>query len=210
MLSSARDCIERTVSGFGFSVLCFLIWGGLTALRARHLVDGFSWMEFIWLVYIATFAVLFLVRSRPTAVSLNPLHWVVALLVSFSGMFFENESAGIAGTEAVANGVVLLGIVGSGTAALALRRSYDFLPALRGVTTDWLFRFIRHPMYVSSILIRLGYLGMHASMYNVAIFTVMVGLYVKRVDYEEDIMQRDERYIEYMRQVRYRFLPGIY
>ena len=65
-------------------------------------------------------------------------------------------------------------------------------------------------MYVSSILIRLGYLGMHASMYNAAVFAVMVWLYVKRVDYEEDIMQRDERYIEYMRQVRYRFLPGIY
>jgi protein-S-isoprenylcysteine O-methyltransferase Ste14 len=65
-------------------------------------------------------------------------------------------------------------------------------------------------MYVSSILIRLGYLGMHASMSNAAVFAVLVWLYVKRVDYEEDIMQQDERYIEYMRQVRYRFLPGIY
>ena len=209
-MKSARDLIERTVSGFGFSVFCFLIWGGLTGLRARHLVSNFSWMEVVWLVYVATFAVLFLVRSRPKAVSLNPLHWLVALLVSFSGLFFEKESAGIAGTEAVANGLILLGLAGSGTAALALRRSYDFLPALRGVTTDWLFRFIRHPMYVSSILIRLGYLSMHASMYNAAVFAVMVWLYVKRVDYEEDIMQQDERYIEYMRQVRYRFLPGIY
>ena len=209
-MGSARDLIERTVSGFGFSVLCFLIWGGLTGLRARSLVASFSWMEVVWLVYIATFAVLFLVRSRPTAVSLNPLHWVVALLVSFSGLFFEKESAGIAGTEAVANGLILLGLAGSGTAALALRRSYDFLPALRGVTTDWLFRFIRHPMYVSSILVRLGYLGLHASMSNAAVFAVMVWLYVKRVDYEEDIMQQDERYIEYMRQVRYRFLSGIY
>ena len=93
---------------------------------------------------------------------------------------------------------------------MALRRSYDFLPALRGVTTDWLFRFIRHPMYISSILIRLGYLGMHASMHNAVVFAVMVWLYVKRVDYEEGIMRQDERYIEYMRQVRYRFLPGIY
>ncbi len=209
-MGSTRDFIERTVSGFGFSAFCFLIWGGLTGLRARHLVANFSWMEVVWLVYVATFAVLFLVRSRPTAVSLNPLHWLVALLASFSGMFFEKESAGIAGAGAVANGLILLGLAGSGTAALALRRSYDFLPALRGVTTDWLFRFIRHPMYVSSILIRLGYLSMHASMYNAAVFAVMVWLYVKRVDYEEDIMQQDQRYIEYMRQVRYRFLPGIY
>ena len=209
-MNSARDRIERTISGIGFSVLCFLIWGGLTGLRARNLFSGLSWMEVVWLVYNATIAVLFLVRSRPTAVSLNPLHWLVALLASFSGLFFEKESAGITGAEAVANGFILLGLAGSGTAALALRRSYDFLPALRGVTTDWLFRFIRHPMYVSSILIRLGYLGMHASTYNAAVFALMVWLYVKRVDYEEDIMRQDERYIEYMRQVRYRFLPGIY
>ncbi len=209
-MGSARDLIERTVSGLGFSVFCFLIWGGLTALRARRLVADFSWMEVVWLVYIATFAVLFLVRSRPTAVSLNPLHWLVALLASFLGLFFAKGSAGIGGTEAVAHGLILFWLAGSGTAALALRRSYDFLPALRGVTTDWLFRFIRHPMYVSSILIRLGYVGMHASMYNAAVFAIMVWLYVKRVDYEENIMQQDERYIEYMRQVRYRFLPGIY
>jgi protein-S-isoprenylcysteine O-methyltransferase Ste14 len=209
-MGSARNLIERTVSGIGFSVLCFLIWGGLTGLRARHLVVSFSWMEVVWLAYNATIAVLFLVRSRPMAVSLNPVHWLVALLASFSGLFFEKESAGIAGAGAVADGLILLGLAGSGTAALALRRSYDFLPALRGVTTDWLFRLIRHPMYVSSILIRLGYLGMHASMYNAAVFAVMVWLYVKRVDYEEDIMQQDKRYVEYMRQVRYRFLPGIY
>ena len=167
-------------------------------------------MEVVWLVYVATFAVLFLVRTRPKAVSLNLLHWLVALLASFSGLFFEKDSAGIVGTQVVANGLILLGVAGSWTAALALRRSYDFLPALRGVTTDWLFRFIRHPTYVSSILVRFGYLGLHASMSNAAVFAVMVWLYVKRVDYEEDIMQQDERYIEYMRQVRYRFLSGIY
>ena len=209
-MGSARDLIERTVSGFGFSVLCFLIWGGLTGLRAERLLASFSWMEVVWFVYIATFAVLFLVRSRPTAVSLNPRHWLVALLASCSGLFLTTGSAGIAGTDAVANGLILLGLAGSGTAALALRRSYDFLPALRGVTTDWLFRFVRHPMYVSSIIIGLGYLGRHPSVYNAAVFAVMIRLYMKRVDYEENIMQQDERYVEYMRQVRYRFLPGIY
>ena len=65
-------------------------------------------------------------------------------------------------------------------------------------------------MYLSSILIRLGYLSAHTSIYNTAVFAVMVWLYVKRVHYEENIMQQDDRYIEYMQHVRYRFLPGIY
>lgn len=206
----ARDRIREGVSSLAFSALCFVVWGALTGLRAHNLGRDFSWMELAWVVYNSTIAVLFLVRTRPTAVSLNPIHWLVALLTSFSGLFFEQKSAGIVPLRAVADILILLGLVGSGTAALALRRSYDFLPALRGVTTDWLFRFVRHPMYLSSIVIRLGYLARHASAQNVIVFSVMLWLYIRRAKYEEEIMQQDERYAAYMRRVPHRFLPGVY
>ena len=209
-MGRARDITETVVSSFGFSVFCFVVWGALAGLRGRGLVSDFSWMEVVWLGYAGTIAILFVVRVRPEAVSLNPLHWLVALLASFSGLFFERESAGYAGMGPAADGLILLGLAGSGTAALALRRSYDFLPALRGVTTDWLFGLIRHPMYLSSIVIRFGYLVKHPSAQNAIVFAVMVWLYVKRAAYEEGIMQQDERYAAYMRRVRYRFLPGIY
>ncbi len=204
------DFFERTVSSFGFSLFCFVVWGGLTALRARGLPSQFSWMEVIWLVYSGTIAVLFLARTKPTQVSLNPVHWVVALLASFSGLFFEKQSAGLARAEIVADALILLGLLVSGISALALRRSYDFLPALRGVTTGWSFRLVRHPMYLASIAIRLGYLAKHTSVQNAAVFVVMLWLYVKRAKYEEGIMSQDRRYAEYMRRVRYRFLPWIY
>ncbi len=209
-MATPRETIEKIVTSFGFSAFCFVVWGGLTGLRAQGLLREVSWIEVIWLVYNATIALLFLARARPKTVSLNPVHWLVALLTSFSGLFFEKESAGIAQAGTLADGLILVGLVGSGTAALALRRSYDFLPALRGVTTDWVFRLVRHPMYLSSIVIRLSYLGKHMSVQNAAVFAVMVWLYTKRAEYEEGIMQQDERYAEYMRQVRYRFLPGIY
>lgn len=205
-----RDLIEKAVTSFGFSVFCFVVWGGLTALRARGLPSRFSWMEVIWLVYSATIAILFLARTKPTQVSLNPIHWAVALLASFSGLFFEKQSAGMARAAFVPDALILLGLAVSGISALALRRSYDFLPALRNVTTDWSFRLVRHPMYLASIAIRLGYLGKHVSAQNAAVFLVMLWLYVKRAKYEEGIMREDRRYAEYMRRVRYRFLPWIY
>jgi protein-S-isoprenylcysteine O-methyltransferase Ste14 len=167
-------------------------------------------MEAVWFLYNATIAVLFLVRTKPTAVSLDPLHWLVALLASFSGLFFETRSAGIPGAGRIGDGLILLGVFGSGSAAIALRRSYDFLPAVRGVTTDWLYRYVRHPMYLSSIVIRFGYLLKHASAYNAIVFLVMLILYVKRMDYEEAIMARDGRYTEYARRVRHRLLPRVY
>ncbi len=65
-------------------------------------------------------------------------------------------------------------------------------------------------MYPSSIVIRLGYLAHHASIQNATVFSVMLWLYIRRAKYEEQIMQQEERYAQYMRRVRYRFLPGVY
>jgi protein-S-isoprenylcysteine O-methyltransferase Ste14 len=209
-MSGAQDVIERLVKSFGFSVFCFAVWGSLTAVRARALVAGFTWMEVIWLAYNATIAVLFLIRTRPSVVSLNPVHWLVALLTSFSGLFFDTQPAGLAAAGGLCDALILIGLAASGTAAIALRRSYDFLPALRGVSTGWLFKVIRHPMYLASIVIRLGYLGKHASVYNAAVFVIMVVLYDRRAVFEEQIMNHDARYREYAERVRYRFVPGVY
>ncbi|UCG32332.1 MAG: hypothetical protein JSU68_11765, partial [Phycisphaerales bacterium] len=122
-MSAARDVIGRLVKSFGFSVFCFAVWGSLSAVRARALVADFTWMELVWLAYNATIAVLFLVRTTPSAVSLNPVHWVVALLTSFSGLFFDRQPAGIAVAGGYCDALILIGLAASGTAAIALQRS---------------------------------------------------------------------------------------
>ena len=207
---TVKSTLERWVKSFVFSIVCFSIWGSLTVLRARALTHAFDWMELVWLVYNATVAALFLIRRRPSIVSLEPEHWLVALLTSFSGLFFEKSSAGLPGTEPVADGLIFVGLAGAASTALALGRNYDFLPALRGVTTSWLYGVVRHPMYVFSILIRLGYVAKHASVFNVGMFGVMVWLYGCRALFEERILSQDQTYNQYVGRVRYRFLPGLY
>ena len=206
----AERLLERWVKSFTFSFVCFAVWGSLTVLRARALTRTFDGMELLWLTYNATIATLFLVRTRPSVVSLQPVHWLVALLTSFSGLFFEKHSAGLPATEPVADGLILVGLAGAGSTALALGRSYDFLPALRGVATGWLYALVRHPMYASSILIRFGYFAKHASAFNAVAFGVMVWLYVWRALFEERIMLKDLKYRQYVGRVRHRFLPGFY
>ena len=39
---------------------------------------------------------------------------------------------------------------------------------------------------------------------------VIIVLYDRRAKFEEDIMSHDDSYVEYMKQVKYRFVPGIY
>ena len=42
------------------------------------------------------------------------------------------------------------------------------------------------------------------------LLAVIIILYDRRAKYEEDIMSHDNSYVDYLQQVKYRFVPGIY
>ena len=202
--------VEGFLKSTTFSLVCFAVWIAIGIPRIRGLVHSFSWMELVWVAYHSLIAILFLIRARPSRVSLRPAHWLVALVTSFSGFFFLREPSSGMTANQVGDAIILVSIVGSGMAGLALWRSYDFLPALRGVSTGLVYRFVRHPMYVFSILNRLGYVIKHPGFFNTSIFLVLIGLYVLRAKFEEEIMRGDPLYVSYAERVRFRFLPGIY
>jgi protein-S-isoprenylcysteine O-methyltransferase Ste14 len=220
--------IEQFLKSFAFTLLCFLIWGALSISHIRRLIAKPSPMEAVWVSYNMLIAVLFLIRARPSHVSTNPLHWAVALITSFSGFFFRAEPSAAVGENQVecvpllcarwwgdphaiiADSFILIGLLGSGLAGLALRRNYDFLPAVRGLSTDSLYRFVRHPMYLFSLLIRLGYVVKHPLAYNMMVYAALIALYVLRAHFEEQVMSLEPRYADYVRRVRYRFLPGLW
>ncbi len=101
---------------------------------------------------------------------------------------------------------ILLGIL----SAFTLGRSYDFLPALRSVKIGGVYRIVRHPMYLSSIIIKIGYVLKNPSFCNICLLVVIIVLYDRRARYEEDIMHNDDRYVDYVSQVKYRLIPGVY
>ena len=106
--------------------------------------------------------------------------------------------------------LIVIGLALGTASAIALGRSYDFLPALRGVQSRWLYGLVRHPMYLSSILIRLGYVVRNCTAQNLLIFVAMVWLYDRRARYEERVMENDEAYRQYAAKVRFRFIPFLY
>jgi hypothetical protein len=61
-----------------------------------------------------------------------------------------------------------------------------------------------------SVLLALGYVLKNPSLYNAALLLLVAVVYDRRAKYEEDILAHDRSYVEYLRKVRYRFVPGIY
>ena len=203
--------IESLLKSFTFSLFLCLFWGYFTFGHLRELLKTFDFMELLWLVYNVLISLLFLLRERPVVVSMNLFHWVIALLTSFSGFFFIRENIVsnamiLLTSEILLSASILLGIC----SAFILGRSYDFLPALRQVKTGFIFKIVRHPMYLSSIIIKLGYILKNPSIYNVLLFVLVVILYDKRAKYEENVMSHSDLYNDYLQKVRYRFIPGVY
>ena len=65
-------------------------------------------------------------------------------------------------------------------------------------------------MYLSAIAIKVGYVLKHPSACNALLLLVFAVLYDLRARYEEEVLSQDESYADYLRRVKYRFVPGIY
>jgi len=203
--------LDSFLKSFPLSVLLSLGCAMLAAPHARALLSGFDAFELLHLVYNVTVALFFLIRTRPSIVSMNLLHWTVALLTSFSGfLFVRNSTNPQAGLLLAGDTLIGAGILLGFTAALVLGRSFDIFPALRRVKTRYVYQIVRHPIYLSAMVLRLGYVLKNPSIYNAVLLLLVAVLYDRRARYEEELLAQDRSYSEYLRQVKYRFVPGVY
>ena len=91
-----------------------------------------------------------------------------------------------------------------------LGRSFSILPALREIRTTGPYRFVRHPIYFSYVLLDVGLLLSYPSLFNFVVVGFAIGLYVVRINMEESLLGRVEVYKEYRRRTRFRLIPFVY
>src|SRR5437867_613532 len=92
----------------------------------------------------------------------------------------------------------------------SLGRSFGLIAADRGIKTHGVYRLVRHPLYAGYLLGYLGYLGVYPSLWN-CVLTVGTAVALNcRALVEERFLARDPAYREYLRRVRWRFLPSVY
>lgn len=138
-----------------------------------------------------------------------------AVIASFVASFFFLALKLEPGNALIAEGVgVALQITGTALqiyAKLSLGRSFGILPATRQLVTRGAYRWLRHPIYFSYLIAHIGFLLTNFSLQNVAVFAVLYGAQIIRIEREERIL-RDAMpgYTRYCDRVRFRLLPGIY
>jgi len=151
-------------------------------------------------------ALMILFRSFHREVHKNYLHQLVALLAFFSGAMMPGIGDGMKGVGA---GVAVVANLIGMASLFSLNRSFGILIARREIKTKGLYSLVRHPMYDSDILLRIGFVIGYFSWLNLGLVIVSSALYVYRARLEESFLVKSPEYANYMKQVKYRFIPGV-
>jgi protein-S-isoprenylcysteine O-methyltransferase Ste14 len=197
----AVDLIEKILAVVFYS---WMLWGFL----ANFLETG-NWASPILVVSNGLIVFFILFRRPPRELSLNLGAWLLALGGTFIPMLVTVEGDAL-GSIVVGEMTMLTGVLVQIAAKIALGRSFGLLPAHRGLSIAGPYRFVRHPMYAGYLIANLGFLYLHPTLWNLAVYIVAYSMQIPRLLYEERVLSRDESYREYQAKVRYHLIPGVF
>lgn len=185
--------------------------GALYRAEQAWTASKFDLVEALFFANNLLMVVVILVRRQHRAIDRNVFHQGVALVAFFSGIAFDARPVPAGPLFAHLSLGVTVAALGLGAVTLLnLGRSFGILVAARAIKTGGLYRVIRHPMYFTDILWRVGLILGNLSVYNAALFAVSTAAYVYRAVLEERFLGQFPEYREYRERVKYRFVPGVF
>ena len=179
--------------------------------RARWLRDGFDYVQVSFVAQTVIMLVMIVVRAPQRAIDADLGHQAVALAAfSSAALFAQAPATTSAAQHATAVAVMLAANVLGAVTILNLGRAFGILVALRRIETRGLYRVVRHPMYATDLLLRVGLVLEVTTARNVAVALASAALYVWRARLEERFLAHEPAYRAYLARVRWRFVPGLY
>lgn len=173
-------------------------------LHTHRLTGGLFIIEQAW------FTVAFLVRRPGREVSHSPASWLAALGGTFGGLLLRPEGERLPVAVAAGFWLQLGGVLLALVALGFLGRSFGLVAADRGVRTGGPYRFVRHPVYLSYLLIQSGYVLQAISARNLLVLAATTACNIGRIAAEERVLSRDTDYQAYRQRVRWRAIPHLW
>lgn len=182
----------------------------VTQLLAAWRGGRFGFVEGVFAVHNVIGLTIVLVRQDHRAIETRVWPQVVALFAFFSGIAFVTTPTADPARLQLATAATLTSIFLGVAAFLSLGRSFGILVAIRTVKSGGVYGCLRHPMYLSDIIMRVGFILKNACRYNIILFVISSAAYMYRAVLEEDFLGRWPEYQEYRARVRYRMIPGVF
>ena len=150
-------------------------------------------------------------RNAPVRVTPNPWFWLLAFVTTYATLgftAFAGQGVPLISPN-VGNGVAIVSVIILLYALLSLGRNIGFIPAQRRIVTRGAYAFVRHPIYTGTFISLLAFVLRSYSIPNLTMAAVLIALLMLRGVVEERFLREDAGYAAYLREVRWRWFPGI-
>lgn len=188
------------------------LWALLCVGLAIDSLRGAEWsvQSLIYFGLHAQAAFLFLRRAPPQWHSSSPIAYAVAVVAVLYAYLYRLDQEPPTILDDVGFAIGMLGSVGAILGTWSLGRHFGVFPIARGLTVDGAYRFVRHPIYLSYLIMDLGLLLAHPSLFNTSLFVAAIGLVLIRIAFEEAVLAGTPDHQAYRSKVPYRLVPGLY
>jgi protein-S-isoprenylcysteine O-methyltransferase Ste14 len=153
-------------------------------------------------------AFFYLTRPSARSFSRSPYAWIAGFGGTFLPVLLRPTVEPV--DALVGQVVIYAGLALQAAGMLSLRRSIGIVPANRGIKTGGLYRFVRHPLYLSYAISQVGYWICNPSAHNGAVITATILCHVLRIFNEERFLRRDPEYAAFALRTRWALLPGVF
>ena len=153
-------------------------------------------------------AVMLIIRRDPENTQHSWKTWLATSVGTFAPLLLRPIDASTDLLVGQVLQVAALGLQIGGV--LSLNRSFGLLPAHRGVKSDGLYRWVRHPLYSAYLLAHVGYLASNLSWANVLVVVIGTAFQVVRILQEEQLLLQYPDYVRYSGSTRWRLVPAIW
>lgn len=86
--------------------------------------------------------------------------------------------------------IMLTGSVLTASSLVSLGRSFSITPEARALVTSGLYSYVRHPMYLGEMVGSLGMVLQALSPFTMLVFLIFCLMQIRRMDYEEVVLQQ--------------------
>jgi protein-S-isoprenylcysteine O-methyltransferase Ste14 len=180
-------------------------------LYHRYFGGNLSFPRAVLGIQILLLIVTMVFRRTPVRVTPNPWFWLLAFVATY-GLFaftaFAPNGRPLV-PSFVTNSLAVVSVAVQVFARLSLGRSIGFVPANRGIVTTGAYRFVRHPIYLGMFVALMSFVLRSYSRLSLALAVLLVLLFMVKSIVEERFLTADPEYAAYLRQVRWRWFPGV-
>ncbi len=194
---------EKACNLAGAGVYALFGYSCVVDVRQNHRLSSA-----IALTLVSCFALFFLVRGAPRQHNQSVRDWLLALCGTYLPPLIRpaaamHDSVLLQGLQIAATCFAIAGI-------LSLNKSLGLVAANRGIKTEGVYRFVRHPIYAGYLLEFSAFWAQNITLPNTLLLVTWIGCEVARIFAEEKLLVLDPDYAAYMKKVRFRLLPGVF